>query len=161
MGCREGKENWRAASFTILASYLHSFDFMKLETRFTTQPASQLASQLADLAPRWSCIPWLDTATWKLMKCILTPHSRHPAEGTWSCAPDYFLVYGYDNREDQRISQTHRTATHDAPSSFLLILCDDVHDSAVQSRYLKLKSCLCWLFVYLKVRDFLCETELI
>ena len=37
---REGKEGRRAASFTILASYVHSFDFMKLETRLTTQPAS-------------------------------------------------------------------------------------------------------------------------
>ena len=36
---REGKEGRRAASFTILASYLHRFDFMKLETRLTTQPA--------------------------------------------------------------------------------------------------------------------------
>ena len=59
-----GKESRRAASFTILASHLHSFDFMKLETRLTTQPASQPASQLADLAPRRSCIPLLDTATW-------------------------------------------------------------------------------------------------
>ena len=41
---REGKENWRAASFTILASCLYSFDFVKLETRLTTQPASQPAS---------------------------------------------------------------------------------------------------------------------
>ena len=60
-----GKEGRCAASFTILASYLHSVDCMKLETRLTTQPASQPvsqpasqpASQLADLAPRRSCIP--------------------------------------------------------------------------------------------------------
>ena len=38
---------------------------------------------------------------------------------------------------------------------------DDVQDSAVQSRYFKLMSCLYWLFVYLKLGDFLCETELI
>ena len=58
---KRGKEGRRASSFTILASHLHSVDFMKLETRLTTQPASQpasqSASQLADLAPRQSCIP--------------------------------------------------------------------------------------------------------
>ena len=39
-----GKEGRRAALFTILASHLHSVDFMKLETRLTTQRASQPAS---------------------------------------------------------------------------------------------------------------------
>ena len=38
-------EGRRAASFTILACYLHSFNFMKLETRLTTQLASLPASQ--------------------------------------------------------------------------------------------------------------------
>ena len=52
------------------------------------------------------------------MKRNLKPPSRHPAAGTWSCAPQFMAKY--DNREDQRISQTHRTATHDAPWSFLL-----------------------------------------
>ena len=51
------------------------------------------------------------------MKRNLKPPSRHPAAGTWSCAPQFMAKY--DNREDQRISQTHRTATHDAPWSFL------------------------------------------
>ena len=36
----------------------------------------------------------------------------------------------------------------------------DVHDSSVQGRYFKSKSCLRRLFVYLKLGDFLCETEL-
>ena len=52
------------------------------------------------------------------MKRNLKPPSRHPAVGTWSYAPQFMAKY--DNREDQRISQTHRTATHDAPWSFLL-----------------------------------------
>ena len=52
------------------------------------------------------------------MKRNLKPPSRHPAAGTWSCTPQFMAKY--DNREDQRISQTHRTATHDAPWSFLL-----------------------------------------
>ena len=37
---REGKKGRRAVSFTILACYLYSFDFMKLETRLTTQLGS-------------------------------------------------------------------------------------------------------------------------
>ena len=37
---REEKKGRRAASFAILAYYLHSFDFMKLEMRLATQPAS-------------------------------------------------------------------------------------------------------------------------
>ena len=53
------------------------------------------------------------------MKRNLKPPSRHPAAGTWSCAPQFMAKY--DNREDQRISQTHHTATHDAPWSFLLL----------------------------------------
>ena len=54
------------------------------------------------------------------MKRNLKPLSRHPAVGTWSCAPQFMAKY--DNREDQRISQTHRTATHDSPWSFLLLI---------------------------------------
>ena len=45
-----GKEGRRAASFTILASHLHSFDFEIGNEVDNT--ASQPASQLADLAPR-------------------------------------------------------------------------------------------------------------
>ena len=57
------------------------------------------------------------------MKCILNhlPDILPQALGPVRLITSQFMVK-HDNREDQRISQTHCMATHDAPWSFLLTL---------------------------------------
>ena len=56
----------------------------------------------------------------KLLKCILKPLSDilPQALGPVHLITSQFMAK-YDNREVHQISQTRRTATHDAPWSFL------------------------------------------